>query len=299
MKATAHRIDAALGELLPDVPSALTVAPTVERFTGDLEQYAELIVHPTAEVAGFMTRGEDAGFTERAAAMLEQISPAGAAHHQALARWFQHRRAFFKIEWHRVDDRLEPLAACYFRRRPHIDDALLRLSVAGVDDRICARVAAVADALDKETVHFVSAAFRPAHPVRHKLYFSQYVTPETRKAVAGRVEGLFDRFELSDALRERWRAQHGRCVPGVGDSTIYVSVSFEAERMLPSFKIDYPGVPATRAAWWVDAADRAAMLDAADRACALAGTRDISYLGVRFEQGRDVPTVKLYCDPPR
>lgn len=292
------RIGAALSALLP---ASQEIDATVDHFAADLSDYAELITHPGEPVAGFMTRGDDPGFTERVANTLTRlgISDEARAHHHRLASWFQHRRAFFKVEWHATPDGRapRPLAACYFRRRPPIADVQLRLSVAGVDDTVLTAVGEIAALLDKQTVHFVSAAFRPDHPVRHKLYFSQHLIDDTRARVAHRIEGLFDRYGTHATLRDRWRAQHPRTLPS-GETTLFISISFDATALVPSFKIDYPTVPATRAALWVQSSARAAVLDAADRACALAGTHDITYLGVRFDTAAPNAIVKLYCDPP-
>src|SRR5262245_23959893 len=87
---------AALAKLLPAEHQPTAVSLT-ELFAGHLDTYAEIIIGPGRRPVGFMTRGEDARFGDLVRLALSQLRLAdeGAAHHQRLAKWFDHLRAFF------------------------------------------------------------------------------------------------------------------------------------------------------------------------------------------------------------
>jgi hypothetical protein len=82
----------------------------------------------------------------------------------------------------------------------------------------------------------------------------------------------------------------------VADSTIFVSISMTADQVSPSFKVDYPEVSPARAASW--SREAAAIETSAAALSAQAGCQRLSYLGVRFQPGEDLPTLKLYADVP-
>ncbi len=294
------RTRAALAELLP---GALTPEPfaLTDLFARELDQYAEVIVGPSRRPAGFMTRGEDATFTERARLTLEKMGmpPEAVAHHKSLANWFEHKRAFLKLEWHPTDDgRASPLAACYFRRRPSVDEVLGQMVRWGMGAAIRELVMDAARLLEKDFVHFVSAAFKPGSDVHHKLYFSQWVTAESRDKVAERIARLFHHYGFPVETEELWQHNHARMLPADPDTTLFVSLSFTREGIAPSFKIDYPGVGAARAAVWLPEAEQVQVIEDAERACELAGTRAVTFLGVRFSLDSPVPGLKYYCDVP-
>jgi hypothetical protein len=246
-----------------------------------------------------MTRGEDAGFTERARATLVQLGmpDEAVAHHRALAEWFEHVRAFLKLEWHVGPAGAAPLAACYFRRRPPVDEVLARLARWGVGTAGRELAMDVGRILEKDTVHFVSAAFRPGNAVHHKLYFSQYLTPDTADRVAARIARVFRLFGIPHDVEERWRRNHDRTVH-LDESTLFLSVSFTADATSPSFKIDYPEVAPVRAAVWLPEPEQLDAIHEAEAACALVGCPAVSFLGVRFAPDRPAPSLKYYCDVP-
>lgn len=275
----------------------LTQAPTaalVDRFQPELDRYAELIVGPGRAPVGFMTRGEDADFTARVRATLEGLGMPAAAldHHAALAEWFEHRRAFFKVEWHATDDGFEPLAACYFRRRPRVDDLVLKLARWGIPPAARLAILELAERCEKRTVHFVSAAFRPGRAVYHKAYFSQWVRPDNRDRVSARIERIMARYRLDVP---GWKGHH-RLMLDPGESTLFVSTSVSAEGPASTFKIDYPEVGAARAAIWLPPAEQAAVIADISEHAPRMGTQDASFLGVRFHPGRATPTLKYYFD---
>lgn len=297
------RTRAALAELLPGALASEPFALT-DLFARELDEYAEMIVGPGRRLAGFMTRGEDATFTERARLTLEKLGmPTEAvAHHQALADWFEHKRAFLKLEWHATGEgtnaKLAPLAACYFRRRPTVDELLERMVRWGHGAALRELVMDVSRLLEKDTIHFVSAAFKPQSDVHHKLYFSQWVTSESRGKVADRIARLFHHYGFPVETEELWQHHHARMLPAEPDTTLFVSISFNREGVAPSFKIDYPGVAPARAAVWVPETEQVLVMEDAERACALAGTKALSFLGVRLSLDSPVPALKYYADVP-
>jgi hypothetical protein len=277
-----------------DSAGAFTLA---EMFAGSLDRYAELIASVGGELAGFMTRGEDREFGAQTTATLEYLGMSRAAldHHATLARWMEHRRAFTKVEWVRSGKGLEPLAAIYFRRRPAVTEVVERMGDWGVSQAGRELLVDIAALLGKQSIHFVSAAFRPGSAVHHKFYFSQLVASDTQATVAQRVEAMLRRYGSTPAQLATWQAHHAATVRP-NDSTIFVSISMTADEASPSFKIDYPDVEPARAAAW--AAGDPAVERAAAALCAETGCDRLSFLGVRFLPGRESPAVKLYCDVP-
>lgn len=274
---------------------ALEVQQTVERFAGELDRYGELIVGPGQAPFGFMVRGEGPDFTERAARLLAEwgMNADARGHHLRLARFFEHKRAFLKLEWHPEGDRL---AAFYFRRRPDLDDAVALLARAGALPSALDAAMDMAGALGKRTVHFVAAAVRPGRPLHHKLYFSQWVTDATRAAVAERLGIVATQAGAAEAWA-RWRPMHDGLLAGQADATLFASLNLTAERRLPGFKIDYPDAdPLIAAEGLPDAAQRPAV-DEMRALARLLDRRTLSYLGVRFA-GAAAPKLKYYLDFP-
>lgn len=264
----------------------------LERFGPELSQYAELVVG--AGAAGFLVRGDGPGLTERVSAALAALgfSDEARAHHAALAGWFGHLRGFLKLEWH--GERGAPAAGVYFRRRPQVAAVLSWLAERGVAAAVCAELAALAQLLDKPTLHFVAAALAPGTPVQHKLYFSQLVVPERMAALESRVWAACERVGLGPGL-ERWRVCHRQMVQGVAEDTLYVSVGFTERAVLPTLKLDYSRVAPAQVAAWA-APEQAAQVEGEARAVAAAmGARRLAYLGVRLGH-EPWPRLKYYAD---
>jgi len=281
-------------QLLPDdpaIPFTLT-----DLFAECLGGYAQVIAGPDGWPIGFLTHGEGPQFTERVRIALEQLGlPAAArAHHQELARWFEHKRGFFKVEWHRGPAGVEPHAAIYFRRRPPVAEVLERLELTPAARE---RARDFAAALEKDTIYFVSAAFRPDQPVHHELYCSQWVTGATRDAVAARIGRVFELYGFGPGAHEAWIAQHERSV-GQGDTTVFVSMSSSDAGVSPTFTIAYPAQDPDTCAGWVPPEGRRAVADDVRRTMALAGAPQLALLGVRFATDQPVPALKYYADVP-
>jgi len=276
------------------------MSTVIDTFAEELARYGEVILGLGGVPVGFMTRGEGERFTARARSVLRDMdmAPAAVSHHQLLADWMEHQRAFFKVEWQVDGGAATPLAACYFRRRPEIETVLAKLHACGVSPERQDELRQIAALLDKDTVHFVAAAFRPGHRLHHKLYLSQYVTDQTKTLVETRIERLFDRLGGQDDLRALWRRLHRKTFANVDDTTCFVSVSFTDDQRLPWFKIDYPQVSPDLAAEWAPPEQRSAVHRDAQAACGAAGTTHLTFLGVRLGTAGSYPRLKYYADFP-
>lgn len=288
--------------LYQHLPADDTAVPfnLVEQFAIDLDQYTEIIVGPGARPVGFMTHGEGPQFTARVQVALDMLGlpEAARAHHRELATWFEHTRGFAKFEWHTTPDgRVEPLAAVYFRRRPHAGAVLDRLDTWGVPASARERIAALAATLEKDTIHFVAAAFRPDQPVHHKLYFSQWLTPDTHEATTKRLARVFELYGFPAAAVDAWRPAHERCTRD-GEPTVFLSTSVAEAGASPSFKIDYPDLQPAQVALWAPAARRPEVTAEVERAKAMSGGKYLTYLGTRFTPGADGAALKYYADVP-
>lgn len=276
------------------------ILAVADSFAPELGRYAELIASPGGAAFGFMTRGEGAAFTARVAATLKELGlPAAASeHHAALASWFEHIRGFAKFEWHRDGSAaLAPMAAVYFRRRPQIESALSRLAALGVVESVRERLRELAAILEKPTVHFVSAAFLRGVEPQHKLYFSQLVIDERKPAIEDRLRRVFDLLGLGD-LRERWLPVHRRALASPVETTLYVSFNFTAGQLVPTVKVDYPGLFPTQVAAFggAEPQGRDEIAAEASSVSAAMGADHLAYLGVRFEAGQWPPRLKYYAD---
>ncbi|MEZ4362487.1 MAG: hypothetical protein R3B48_20015 [Kofleriaceae bacterium] len=290
-----HLTDHARAHLPP--AQLAQVTPILARFAPELGRYAELIVGARGAPWGLMTRGEDARFTERVAATMSELGlpPDALAHHRELAAWFEHRRAFVKLEWHPGQAERAPNLAVYFRRRPAVEDVLARLGACGVAAPVVAELRALAGALEKPSVHFVAAACSRAQPLQHKLYFSQLVVPERLAALEDRLLRVFALARLP-AAGARWLPAHRRAVEGARESTLYVSFNLTESALVPTLKLDYSDLRAAQVAAWADEADRPRVeAEAEEIARAMGGPR-LSYVGVRFEDGAGAPRLKYYAD---
>lgn len=270
------------------------------RFAPELAVYTEVISSLSGATVGVMTRGEDASFTERVQATLAGwgAPEAGLAWHRKLAGWFEHERAFFKAEWTRTTPEAAPqrLGAFYYRRRPEVEEVVAALRAEGVAPAQLERFEALARLLAKDSVHFVSAAVREgSDEVVHKLYLSQWVTPDTQAAVQGRITRALRELGVHADNIDLWSLYHDRLAPAASSPSIFVSLAFTAADRQPSLKIDYPEVLPRYAVALLPAGDQPAAQDAAQRFCARCGLERISYLGVRLGEAPGIG-IKLYGD---
>jgi hypothetical protein len=274
--------------LAPDGRAAMGAA--VDMFSGELAAYAELVLGRESDPIGFLTRGEGPSFSQRTQMLVRALGlgDEALAHVRWLDGWFEQRRAFVKLEWHRAVS--QPLLAVYYRRRPSVDVAIAAFGKRGVAATVLEDIRETAAILDKKSVHFVAAAMRPGRPLQHKVYFTQYVTPEHAAAAAGRIDAALAHAGVLGATRAQWRAWHDEVTARRAETTVFLSFHFTGSVRLPSIKLDYPEIwPAQVAAW------DAATVREAEIACRLTGRDRLSYLGIRLTSDR-TPEVKLYAD---
>ena len=262
-------------------------------FAPEIERYCELIRGVEQPAFGLMTKGSGESFTARARQVLRawDMPDAGVAHLDALAESFEHTNAFLKLEWAPHGR----LAAFYFRRRPAVEEVAGLLAARGVPDAVLARVLGVAGLLEKDSVHFVAAALRPGSEVHHKLYFSQYVTPERRVGVLRRLLAVADALGLEPAAVERLAELHGRLLPIGREATAFVSIACTDAAFVPGIKIDYPQVDRATCLELVPALLRDKIGADIELLCAAAGVDALSYVGVRCP-AEGALGVKLYAD---
>lgn len=296
--------------LFPRLPPAHqpSARSAIELFRPELDEYAEIISAPPGPlggVTGFMTRGEGPGFTERARAVAISAGADGAVIGElaALAAWCEHRRAFFKVEWHPRGEACDMVLASYFRRRPPLSAVQRYLLDQGVPVDALEQLEQLAGCLGKRTPHFVSMALRPGSSAHYKIYFSQYLTPDTADEVRRNVGDALAAMQTPAGALELWEAQHARSLPAftplAHDATIFLSVSLTVEGVVPGIKIDYPDVsPEAVAGWTAEVPAEAAPAAAAAAAAAAAevGASTLSYLGVRFLPHAATPILKFYAD---
>lgn len=260
----------------------------------ELDRYGELIGSSDGRTVGMLTRGEDAGFTERIQSLMQSWRlPAEAIRsHAALAHAFEHKRCFLKLEWRASPGGMERLLAVYYRRRPRVEDAI---SIACNGAPLAGHFLELSRLLAKDTVHFVCLTARPDQPLYHKMYFSQYVTPDRAEAVRIRIARALHRFAPQPATVARWAAYHDRLVSPPQEQTLFVSLALTAEGLDPSIKIDYPNVPPNVAVGVLDQAQQAPVAEHFKKLCMRAGRTDLSFLGLRLGRA-NVPVLKGYAD---
>ena len=271
----------------------------VDRFAPEMERYCELLYGPGGRPFGLMFRGEGPQFTARVQRQLRawRMPNEGLAHYASLVELFEHKRAFLKLEWQQAEQigQDDHLVAVYFRRRPAVRKIMEYLHRHGVQVDILEQAAHLAQLLEKDSVHFVSAAMCPGQAVRHKLYFSQYVTPERADAVLTRLFEVLTWFEIDTEVRARWARHHHKFIPADRVTTIFVSLSFENNLLVPSIKIDYPNVSPQIAAMLLPTPERPGAEAEMEGLCTLTGIENLSYLGVRLQRTGPL-SLKYYAD---
>jgi len=268
-----------------DVPW-MHVGEYVAAFSEQLNAYAELSVDPYTGTMGLMTRCEGIETTHRVARFMEirGIEEASLRRLLVRAKHFDHKNLFFKVEVG-----LEGIEefSYYFRRRPELIVAHAWLSDSGVDDEGIGLMEAMAEVLDKSTVHFIGAAERPDGSRMDKVYFSQPEEPESwdRIKAATMLVDLEDRDFAPVAA-------HRSTLAG---KTSFVSLGFAEGRVLPGLKLDVHDVHPMVVESVLDEAN--AGDEANDRArlpMELSGYQRHSYVGFRLAPGAPC-RVKTYA----
>ena len=257
------------------------VAPFVGSFSVQLADYFELSIDPQASSLGIMTRSEGQPFVYRVTRFMEESGIGERALKRFLvrAKFFEYKNVFFKAE---ADGRGLREFSTYFRRRPSLEVAHAILADSGVDVSGVGLMEAVAEVLQKRTVHFVGTAATLGGTLSEKVYFSQPDTPESWDKIrsAAALCGINDAdWAPLAALRK-----------GLAAKTSFVSLGYIDGQLQPGLKLDVHSVsPATVASLLVRPADR----DRADLARASSGAKNHSYVGIRLVPGHP-PSIKTY-----
>lgn len=257
------------------------VVPYVGAFSERLKDYFELSVDPLGCSLGIMTRGEGQPFAFRVTRFMEEngIEERALRRFLVRAKVFEYKNIFFKVE---ADARGMQEFSTYFRRRPSLDVAHACLADAGVDTRGVGLMEAVAEVLEKDTVHFVATAASRQGGLMEKVYFSQ---PEMGESW-DRIRAAAALCDLSDA---DWAplAAHRTELQG---RTSFVSLGYANGVLMPGLKLDIHGVdPLVVRNLIQDPEPR----HRADLARASSGAELHSYVGIRLIPGRPL-SIKTY-----
>lgn len=263
----------------------------------ELESYGEVIAAVEQNAAGLLVRGEGESFTERVGELMGGwgMSDEARHYHRHLATAFEHKRVFLKLEWCEVDGRIERQIAVYYRRRPHVHEALqilTRFAGYGLPLETFRELGSI---LGKDTVHFVAFTARPDRPLWHKFYFSQYVTPESYGRVEARLQRAVEHVAPNSGPVARWAAYRDRLAPVYRSCTLFVSRAISEDGVDGSIKLDYPDVSPVVAAGLLDGTGGNRAASRLRRVCEATDRQTLSYLGVRLGAGSQV-VLKGYAD---
>lgn len=264
-----------------DVPWT-SVAPYVGTFSERLSAYFELSIDPRNSSLGIMTRGEGQPFAYRVTRFMEEHGIAEPALRRFLvrAKHFEYQNVFFKAE---ADGRGLREFSTYFRRRPSLEVAHACLADSGADAEGIGLMEAVAEVLEKRTVHFIGTAFTRSGGLYEKVYFSQ---PESEDSWE-RVRAAAMLCGLSDADWAPMAAQREH----LAGRTTFVSLGYEDGRLQPGLKVDVHDVPPSVVhALLRDQHHR----DRADLARASSSSSHHSYVGIRLQPGQPI-RLKTYA----
>ena len=263
----------------------------------EFDSYGELIAAIDSPVAGLLVRGEGQDFTRRVSELMESwhMTEEAKRFQLILAEAFNHKRAFLKLEWCALGDRIERQIAVYYRRRPSVHDALKMLAGFAGSCLPLGEFRELGALLGKDTVHFVAFTARPDRPLWYKFYFSQYLTPESFQAGEARLRRAVERFAAAPTAVPRWLAYHDRLAPRYRAQSVFVSLALCEDGSDGSIKIDYPDVAPMVAAGLIDGAVAAQTHERLRCLCDAAGRDTLSYLGVRIGAA-DHLVLKGYAD---
>ncbi len=271
-----------------------------ERFAPEFADYGELIRNRRGSLAGFMVRGEDAGFAGRVREQLRDLGAPGEAlrQHAAWLAAIGPQRSFLKLEWEAgPGGAVRRLAALYVRRRLPVAEAIALIAGEASGALPTAQFRTLARLLGKETVHFIALACRPGEPVHYKLYISQLQDAANREAVQVRLARALAQFAPHRPALARWAAYHDRLAPAGPERTLFVSLAMTRDGVQPSIKIDYPEVAPDVAVGVLDVAEQQPAAEGFAELCGRAGSARLSFLGVRLGVGA-IPVLKGYADFP-
>ena len=264
-----------------DVPWT-SVAPFVGAFSERLKEYFELSVDPRSVGLGVMTKGEGQAYAFRVTRFMEENGIPELALRRFLvrAKYFEYRNVFFKAE---ADGRGLREFSTYFRRRPAIQVAHAMLADSGIDAESIGLMEAVAEVLEKQSVHFMGTAAARSGHLMEKVYFSQ---PDVL-ASWDRIHAAATLCGLSDS---DW-APLASIRTSLEGHTSFVSLGFADGRVQPGLKLDVHDVSVDVVQALID---NPAEAERADLPRASVARKRHSYVGIRLMPGERV-RVKTYA----
>ena len=279
-------------------PAAVSEIDDVARCVfPEFDSYGELIAAVDSPVVGLLVRGEGEEFTRRVSTLMDSwhMTDEAKQFHLTLAEAFDHKRAFLKLEWCVLNDKMERQIAVYYRRRPCVHDALKILAGFAGSCLQLGEFRELGALLGKDTVHFVAFTARPNRPLWYKFYFSQYLTPKSFQGVEARLRRAVERFAAAPTALPRWLAYHDRLAPRYRAQTVFTSLALCEDGSDGSLKIDYPDVAPMVTAGLLDGTAAVQTQERLRWLCDAAGRETLSYLGVRIGAA-DHLVLKGYAD---
>ncbi len=273
------------------------VAEIVRIVSDELVGYAELILSQDGESVGFLLRGETEALTEKVQGAMNKwgFREAAKAHLQ-FAEYFNHKRAFVKFEWKREEAESERQIAVYYRRRPTLEQALELVTKCANHSIDTGPFRELAGIVQKESVHFVALSSDSSGRLRYKMYFTQYLTPQTHAMVKHNLQCAFARFS-SAAASTGWEYVSDAVLKNNPEQTLYLSLTVAKDGVEPSLKLDFPEVGLDLAGSLLKPDQRQRTVEHFSRLCEATWRKRLSYIGSRW--GNDSsPTLKGYAAFP-
>lgn len=273
------------------------VLDVIRCFTDEVARYSELTLSDDGNTVGFLVRGETAEFTGKIQDVMYKWGLREAAMaHMRLAEFFDHKRAFVKFEWKRKNDTFEHHIAVYYRRRPALEQALTLVASYAKDSIDVAPFRELAGIVQKESVHFVALAVDSSNRMRHKMYFTQCLTPDTHDVVKRNLQSAFAKFS-SIAGSAHWESVCNAFLRKELERTLFLSVAVAKDGIVPSFKLDFPEVDVDLAVSLLPLEQRLQAFENFNRLCHTACCRKLTYFGTRWGEAPS-PTLKGYAAFP-
>lgn len=293
-----QRAAAYLGLVEYSVPQASAEALDVNRYFADeFVGYSELILSQDGNTVGFLVRGETAEFTRKIQQVMYKWGLVEAAMaHLRLAEFFDHKRAFAKFEWERKGNGYEHRIAVYYRRRPDLEQALDLVGSYANNAIDLAPFRELAGIVQKKSVHFVALAADSRNRLRHKMYFTQYLTPDTHDVVKHNVQSAFARFS-SVAASACWESICFAFLRKELEQTLFLSVAVAKDGIEPSLKLDLPNVDVDLAVSLLPPVQRRQAVKIFTRLCHTTYCKKLSYFGTQWSEASS-PTLKGYAAFP-
>ncbi len=267
----------------------------IQLFGNAIENYCELIFDANRKSFGIMFRGESNAFTNKVVRWMNDwdVPEEAKRHYLDLSNFFHNKNAFIKLEWHRVEgiSCQKKLISCYFRRRPSINEMTAFYTSIGVEQHVLKMLVSTAQLFEKQTIHFIAASYNQEKGLSYKWYFSQYLSPEKYSIVENKLRIVFEHFGISLSDTDIFFKYYLQKVFFGYQSSIFISLTFTKQEILPTFKIDMPDIAISELPSTLSKStlNRLRTLMNGIR------TNTLSYAGWRFSENKNIQ-MKFYLD---